>query len=29
MNYNYRDSAEIESSMTFVYSQIHSELINY
>ena len=29
MNYNYRDSGEIESSMTFVYSQIHSELINY
>jgi hypothetical protein len=29
MNYNYRDSSEIESSMTFVYSQIHSKLINY
>jgi hypothetical protein len=28
MNYNYRDSSEIESSMTFVYSQIHSKLIN-
>jgi hypothetical protein len=28
-NYNYRDSSEIESSMTFVYSQIHSKLINY
>ena len=26
MNYNYRDSSEIESSMTFVYSQIHSKL---
>ena len=29
MNYNYRDSSEIESSMTFVYSPIHSKLINY
>lgn len=29
IEYNYRDSAEITSSMTFVYSQIHSKLISY
>jgi len=29
LNYNYRTSDEIESSMTFVYSQIHSQLINF
>ena len=29
INYNYRESSEIESSMTFVYSQIHTKLINY
>lgn len=29
INYNYRTSEEITSSMTFVYSQIHTKLINY
>lgn len=29
IEYNYRTAEEITSSMTFVYSQIHSELINY
>jgi hypothetical protein len=29
IQYNYRNSEEITSSMTFVYSQIHSKLINY
>ena len=29
IEYNYRTADEITSSMTFVYSQIHSELINY
>ena len=29
IDYNYRTADEITSSMTFVYSQIHSELINY
>tara|TARA_R110001592_G_scaffold250497_2_gene513110 strand:- start:6650 stop:7228 length:579 start_codon:yes stop_codon:yes gene_type:complete len=29
INYNYRTAEEITSSMTFVYSQIHSKLINY
>ena len=28
ISYNYRDDAEIESSFSFVYSQIHSELID-
>ena len=29
VEYNYREAAEITSSMTFVYSQIHTKLINY
>jgi hypothetical protein len=29
IEYNYRTADEITSSMTFVYSQIHSKLINY
>ena len=29
IEYNYRTGDEITSSMTFVYSQIHSKLINY
>jgi hypothetical protein len=29
INYNYREATEITSSMTFVYSQLHSKLINY
>ena len=29
INYNYRTAEEITSSMTFVYSQIHTKLINY
>lgn len=29
IQYNYRNAEEITSSMTFVYSQIHSKLINY
>lgn len=29
IDYNYRTADEITSSMTFVYSQIHTELINY
>jgi len=29
IEYNYRTADEITSSMTFVYSQIHSQLINY
>ena len=29
INYNYREAIEITSSMTFVYSQLHSKLINY
>lgn len=29
IQYNYRTADEITSSMTFVYSQIHSKLINY
>jgi len=29
IQYNYRTAEEITSSMTFVYSQIHSKLINY
>tara|TARA_S200002703_G_scaffold141348_2_gene133168 strand:+ start:2603 stop:3181 length:579 start_codon:yes stop_codon:yes gene_type:complete len=29
IQYNYRNADEITSSMTFVYSQIHSKLINY
>jgi hypothetical protein len=28
INFNYRDSAEIESSFTFVYSQMHTALLN-
>ena len=28
INYNYRESGEIESSATFVYSQIHTKLLN-
>ena len=28
INFNYRDSAEIESSFTFVYSQLHTTLLN-
>ncbi len=28
INYNYRDSAEINTSMTFVYSQLHTKLLN-
>jgi len=28
INYNYRDTAEISSSMTFVYSQLHTQLLN-
>ena len=27
VNYNYRDGGEIESSFTFVYSQLHTELL--
>ena len=26
--YNYRDAAEINTSMTFVYSQLHTKLLN-
>lgn len=29
INYNYRETDEIESSLSFVYSQIHTELINH
>lgn len=29
ISYNYRDAEEITSSMTFVYSQMHTKLINY
>ena len=29
INYNYRTAEEITSSMTFVYSQIHTKLISY
>jgi hypothetical protein len=29
VEYNYREATEITSSMTFVYSQIHTKLINY
>lgn len=29
ISYNYRDSDEIASSMTFVFSQIHTKLINH
>lgn len=29
INYNYRESDEIQSSFTFVYSQLHTKLINY
>ncbi len=29
IDYNYRTAEEITSSMTFVYSQIHTKLINY
>lgn len=28
INYDYRDAAEIESSFTFVYSQLHTELLD-
>lgn len=28
INYNYRDAGQIESSMTFVYSQLHTKLLN-
>ena len=28
INYNYRDVNQIESSLTFVYSQIHTKLLN-
>lgn len=28
ITYSYRDAAEIESSFTFVYSQLHTELLN-
>ena len=28
INYNYRDTAEIQSSATFVFSQIHTKLLN-
>lgn len=28
INYNYRESDQMESSMTFVYSQIHTKLLN-
>jgi len=28
INYNYRESAEIDSSMTFVFSQLHTKLLN-
>lgn len=28
INYNYREAANIESSFTFVYSQLHTELLN-
>jgi len=28
ITYNYREAAEIESSFTFVYSQLHTELLN-
>jgi len=28
IKYNYREAAEIESSFTFVYSQLHTELLN-
>ena len=29
INYSYRESDEIQSSFTFVYSQLHTKLINY
>jgi len=29
ISYNYREASEITSSMTFVYSQLHTKLINY
>lgn len=29
INYNYSNSEEIDSSMTFAYSQLHTKLINY
>lgn len=29
INYNYREAEEIQSSFTFVYSQLHTKLINY
>jgi len=28
ITYNYREAAEIESAFTFVYSQLHTELLN-
>jgi hypothetical protein len=28
INFNYRESNEIESSFTFVYSQLHTYLLN-
>ena len=28
INFNYRESGEIESSFTFVYSQIHTDLLS-
>jgi hypothetical protein len=28
LNFNYRESGEIESSFTFVYSQLHADLLS-